>query len=152
MGRNRLPDKIKKLRGTDQPCRMNKVDLGIITKLPKPKKEWSKTIRDIYKSLGTSLVASKILTATNLPMFVSYCIEIGVYLESADKYCSVESRVELSDTGRSLVSGYAYAQKMALQNARELGREFGFTSATIEKIRNNNNKNDNDGFSNFLKS
>jgi phage terminase small subunit len=134
MGRNKLPDSIKQLRGTDQPCRMAKVDLGNISKLPPPNKAWSKTIKDIYKTLGKSLLATKILTATNLPQFVSYCVEVGVYLEGAEKYNSVESRVEVNDKGRSMVSGYAYAQNMALQNAIKLGREFGFTPATVTKI------------------
>lgn len=133
---------------------MSKVDLGIISKLPKPDPEWSKTIKDIYKQLGKSLLASKILTPTNLPQFVSYCIEVGVYLESAGKYCSVEKRVDKITTpsgNRTIVSGHTYAANMALQNALKIGREFGFTPATVNRI-GVRVKEDGDDFSKFLKS
>jgi P27 family predicted phage terminase small subunit len=154
MGRSKLPDKIKQLRGTDQKCRMSNVDFGDLQKLPAPPKTFSKTSKRIYKTLGASALASGILTATNLPQFVAYCNEIGIYMDANDTFDTLESRVEAGggmNGTRTFVSGMQRIADGALQKALKIGREFGFTPATVNRI-GGKVKEDGDDFSKFLNS
>lgn len=152
MGRNKLPDRIKQIRGTDQKCRMSKVDLGQMEKLPPPPKHFSKTCKKIYKSLGAGILASKVLSPTNLPQFVAYCQEIGIYLDANEEMGTLAKRIEHGEGTRTFVSGMQRVAALALKNALAIGKEFGFTPATVNRIGGIVKKEDGDDFDKFLKS
>ena len=154
MGRNRLPDKIKDLRGTSQPCRKTKSDFKTISKLPPPPPYFSKTAKKIYKTVGANILSAKILTPSNLPQFVAYCNEIAIYFDANEEISTLAGRVEemSNESGsRTFPSGMQRVAAMALQSALKLGREFGFTPATVSRIGVTGKK-DNDEFSNFMNS
>lgn len=157
MSKSKLPEKIKKLRGTDQPCRKSdEIDFDIIVKLPAPPKYFSSTAKSIYSTVGKSLVKARVLTLVNLTHFVQYCNETAIYMDSSAELSNVNNRIEqVTDKQGNTTTQVAAMSKVAttaLQNALRLGREFGFTPASIGRIQSRVVKSKEDDFSKFLNS
>ena len=95
VGRKKIPDQVKILHGTNQPCRMNenKPDYEIVKKLPPAPRWFSKLGKRIYRNLGKELLQKNILTALSIPMFIAYCREISIYLEIEMEFLTMEDRI-----------------------------------------------------------
>ena len=77
-GRKKISDASKRLRGTDQPCRMDEsVPATIATAVVSlPKSGLKGTAKKIYALVGTEMLSKGLLDVVNIELLVAYCREI----------------------------------------------------------------------------
>jgi P27 family predicted phage terminase small subunit len=132
MGRNKIPTKIKELKGTAQPCRIEKNEMQVAEVVEMPQapsflnddgaKEWA---------LVTNELANiKMLHLTDLSILSAYCNEIGTYHAIAKELGGNYTERTYDKDGKlraSKVSPKYKVMQAALQNAIKLASKFGFT-------------------------
>ncbi len=138
-GRKSIPDSQKKMKGTSQPCRMDKSDIEIpvIVKLPPPK-NLGPTGKKIYKSAGQLLVNLNVLNILNLPTFHQYCKETELYYDVMEKMPNTSDLIhDIRDKQGNLTTQVKALRKIAesaLANSKTLAGEFGLTPSAQSKI------------------
>lgn len=138
-GRKSTSDSQKRMKGTDQPCRLSGSDkvLPAITKLPPPRGLTPKG-RKIYRQVGNTLMNLGILNEINFIHFFQYVKETELYLITMDEMPTPGHMVHELETK----SGDVYTQvramrkiaQDALSNSRSLAAEFGLTPQAQAKI------------------
>ena len=136
-GRKKVPDEVKKLRGTDQPCRkQNNVDkFDVLDNLPKVK--LAGTAKKIFKIVATELMCKQLLDNVGLDLLVAYAQEMALY---SDMMCAL--RVEGYVIKKKVKEGVFTTSinpkrklaESALANAQKLSSEFGFTPASRNRV------------------
>lgn len=93
MGRPRLPTKLKLLKGTAQPCRMNKNEPNPEAGMPEPPEHLSERAAKVYPHVAKMLLDMKVLTVSD-----------GMALEGlCQAYCDWRAAVEfLEERGSSV--------------------------------------------------
>ena len=79
-GRKKLPDSIKALRGTDQPCRTSNapaVQTSTVIKLPKVGLKG--TAKKVFAVVATELMHNNLLDVYGVDMVVAYAREMALY-------------------------------------------------------------------------
>ena len=94
-GRKKISDASKRLRGTDQPCRMDGavVPVNPVAALPKAK-GLKGTAKKLYQLVGTELASKGLIDAANIDLLLAYCREMALYQTYEDAYEMLESQVE----------------------------------------------------------
>jgi len=84
-GRNSTPQALKKIRGTDQPCRSNSdsVDIPIVTKMPSTPKFLSKRGGDLYRSMGKEMMDLGLITNLSVPGYAIMVDALARYIDLA---------------------------------------------------------------------
>lgn len=147
-GRKPIPNAIKVLKGTDQPCRLREeVVYEKITKIPSAPDYMCAAGRKVYKITAQQLADKGILDVVNINAVMMYANEMGKYIEAEKKLSEPEnSRIvkEISDKG-----GVRYVRnpldKMAseyLANAKMWAVELGITPASASKVKIEEKKNE----------
>lgn len=139
-GRKITSDQVKKMKGTDQPCRLtetNAVGIPCISKLPPPKNLGS-TGKKIYRSAGVLLLNLNVLNVLNLPQFYQYCKETELYYDiMRDMPSNQELIHDVTDKEGNLTTKVKALRKIAesaLVNSKALAAEFGLTPSAQAKI------------------
>jgi P27 family predicted phage terminase small subunit len=139
-GRKAISDQAKRMKGTDQPVRMNgntNVGIPVITKLPPPK-NLSATGKKIYRSAGSLLLSLNILNVLNLPQFYQYCKETELYYDIMNEMPTTEELIhDVTDKQGNLTTKVKALRKIAetaLGNSKMLAAEFGLTPSAQAKI------------------
>jgi P27 family predicted phage terminase small subunit len=140
-GRKALPDNAKKMKGTDQPCRVSgQADdqyLPTVTKLPVAR-DLGKHGRKLYKHVGTMLMNLGILNEINFTHFYQYVRETELYLLTMENMPTVEEMIhDITDKQGNVTTKVKAMRKIAqdaLSNSRSLGAEFGLTPQSHSKI------------------
>lgn len=127
-GRKQIPDEIKKLKGTAQPCRLRPDALKVkdLVNLPTAHKSLKGEAKDIYEDVGHKLLSIGILNSVNIGNFVVYCYLMGRVSKLATLLNDVND-----------VDDMAKVQKMhsdTVKNARMLAVEFGLTPSSSGKV------------------
>ena len=79
-GRKKLPDSIKALRGTDQPCRMtDKPAVQGATVIKLPKVGLKGTAKKVFAVVATELMHNNLLDVYGVDMVVAYAREMALY-------------------------------------------------------------------------
>lgn len=127
-GRKIIPDEIKRLKGTAQPCRMrpNSPKIRDLVQLPEPHKSLKGEAKEIYLDTGQKLLQIGILNSVNLGTFVVYCFYLGLSL----KYQSMLHEAEDIDSAGKIQRLYSDAVK----NVRMMAVEFGITPSSAGKV------------------
>jgi P27 family predicted phage terminase small subunit len=138
-GRPPKPNAIKKLSGTDQPCRIKKeLDFGMITKIPSAPKYMNKHAKKLYRTTTEKLAALGILNEVNLPMVVGYANEMGLYWETQfdiqDKG-QYETITDKQGNKRTVISERVKNANTHLANAKSYAVELGITPASAHKVK-----------------
>ncbi len=150
-GRNRLPDVVKKMKGTDQPCRMNsdQVEYDKITEIPKAPSYLNSEAKKVYKVTAGQLASIGILDVVNINTVMLYASEMGKYIQALKdlkklsrlklENIEIQSCIEftIDRKGRPGLARTAL-DKMAteyLDNARKLASELGITPASASKVK-----------------
>lgn len=160
-GRKAKPTALKLLSGTAQPCRTNKQDMKSekLQKAPPPPKWFSAIAKKIYKDTTRQLLASKVLTPSDLQMLVAYCQEYANYLEIMEKFQPdkegnlKEERIVSTETKRGTFKQVNPLLKIAqssLEKAKSIGVEFGLTPSSRSRVSPVKEQ-DEDDFVKFLK-
>lgn len=138
-GRKPTSNKLKELKGTNQPSRMREeLDLGTITKVPPPPKYFNKYAKREYKNVATKLIAQNILNEVNVVLVAAYANEIGKYYAAEEELSKDASRVITQHSAQSSKEVRNPLDRMAteyLDNAKRLAIELGITPASSSKIK-----------------
>lgn len=143
-GRKPLPDAVKKLRGTDQPCRMSGVvdtadkitDIKMITSTARLKLLPTKRAKDIFKSKANQLIAMGVLTMMDIE-------HLAVYANSLDVLFSCMEGMREAATPKhnkdGELIGYVPRPEIAMykqmvEHVNRIGAEFGFTPMSRQRI------------------
>jgi len=127
-GRKPLPNQLKVLKGTDQPCRMrDDVSVEKVSKMPPPPKWLGDTARKLYKTKSQFLIGAGIISVGDIEMFVTFCHEFGRYIETAEKLSEVNHSAVLSEKQEQLYWRLTKINRDSFDRARSLAGEFGFT-------------------------
>lgn len=134
-GRKKLPNEVKALRGTDQPCRMTEqAEANSITALPRSGLKG--TAKKIFELVGTELIHKNLLELVSLDLVVAYSREMGLY---HDMMREVEKEgttieVETKNGTTTIINPKRKVAESALANAKAIAVEFGFTPASRNRV------------------
>ena len=147
-GRKKLPDNIKALRGTDQPCRMSEkpaVQTAMVVKLPKVGLKG--TAKKIFAVVATELMHNNLLDVYGVDMIVAYAREMALYHDMMTEVEREGVTIEVV-TKNGVVTQINPKRKVAegaLASAKSLATEFGMTPSSrsrVSAILNGNERKD----------
>lgn len=144
-GRRAISDEQKRLRGTDQPCRLREpagtvsesvtlLTPSTLSSLLKPGLKG--TAKKVYTLVATELLNRGVLDPLSSDLIVAYCREMALYhdmmrdLEREGVTVTVETKagsIEQVNPKRKIAEG-------ALSAARALASEFGLTPASRARV------------------
>ena len=136
-GRKKLPDSIKALRGTDQPCRMNDkpaVQTSTVIKLPKVGLKG--TAKKVFAVVATELVHNNLLDVYGVDMVVAYAREMALYHDMMSDIEKEGVTIEVM-TKTGVVAQINPKRKIAegaLAAAKSLAVEFGMTPSSRSRV------------------
>lgn len=136
-GRKSTPVALKKLRGTDQPCRINDNQpvYDKVTKLP-PAPAWmTKTAKGIYKTKGKELIAIGIIEIVDLDMFLSYCIEYGRYIDVSKELAGIPLMSVLDAHSEIVYRKLVSERNASWEKAKAIASQFGFTPSSRSSLK-----------------
>lgn len=141
-GRKKLPDAIKRLNGTNQPCRMSgdKPIFQLVDKMP-PAPEWmSETGKRVYTDVVKSMIELGLLTVPNFALLVAYAHMLGVHVEAEEMMKNKGRYMPVKDgegrTVKIIIAPHHRVSMDALDRALRIGAEFGLTPSAQTKIMN----------------
>ena len=140
-GRKTISDSQKRLRGTDQPCRMTENSLpaaattgGAITSLPESGLKG--TAKKVYSLVATELMNRGILDVLSADLVIAYCREMALYqdmmrdLEKEGMTVSIETK----NGTVSQINPKRKIAESALSSAKSLAAEFGLSPASRARV------------------
>ena len=136
-GRKKLPDNIKALRGTDQPCRMSDkpaVQTAMVVKLPKVGLKG--TAKKIFAVVATELMHNNLLDVYGVDMIVAYAREMALYHDMMSDIEKEGVTIEVV-TKNGVVTQINPKRKVAegaLASAKSLATEFGMTPSSRSRV------------------
>ena len=154
-GRPKILDEVKKLRGTDQPCRMSGnsdsaeklISIEQITSTAKLKVLKTKRSKDIFKTKANQLIALGVLTELDLEHLALYAFSLDFV------FTCMTNIMDNVDTGERMLDGVSGKEVSMMFKAfdyvNRLGAEFGFTPMSRQKI-NQSPKEEEDELAQFL--
>ena len=136
-GRKKTSDLEKKLRGTDQPCRMEASVPAVAPAMDVlPKVKLKGTAKKIYTVVGTELMSKGLLDMVSMDLVVSYCREMALYqdmMHALDK----EGYTVFVETKNGTVEQVNPKRKIAesaLDKAKSIAAEFGISPASRARV------------------
>ena len=139
MGKRALPTEIKKAKGTLRLCRTNPSEPQYpkVSGLPDPPLFLNEVGKQLYYETGNILIASGVLKVVNVPLLVTYCKEMEIYIDACEKINSssmVRSVLIRTDQKVWQINPYRKIMNDALSNMLAIAREFGLTPASSSKV------------------
>ena len=136
-GRKKTSDASKRLRGTDQPCRMDGelVPMAPATTLPKAK-GLKGTAKKLYQLVGTELASKGLIDAVNIDLLVAYCREMALYQDMMKDQETEGYTIEVPTKTGSItqVNPKRKIAENALVAAKTLASEFGLSPASRARV------------------
>lgn len=141
-GRRPVPNVIKMLRGTDQPCRINK-------KEPKPKSDniampagMSKQAQKHWDLVSKQLKEAGILTNLDVHALEIYCESYALWKDATDKI-NTHGAVVKGNNGFPVRSPYLMVAQRGFDQMRTMLTEFGMTPSSRTRVNSTDEKSDN---------
>ena len=137
-GRKKLSDADKRLRGTDQPCRMDGNLPAVVapaTVLPKAK-GLKGTAKKIYQVVGMELASKGLLDVVNIDLLTSYCREMALYQDMMKDLESEGYTITVATKTGSVtqINPKRRIAENALVAAKTLASEFGISPASRARV------------------
>lgn len=135
-GRKATPTALKKMRGTDQPVRVNKnePDIQLIDKLPAAPKWFSLLAKNIYRNKGKELIAQNVMSSVDLDMFLLYCNEYATYIETSEWMRNINLDDKLSESQTERYKRVRQQNQQAWERSKSIAIEFGFTPSARSRV------------------
>ena len=136
-GRKKIPDEVKSLRGTDQPCRVaGQAPASGTTVVALPKTGLKGTAKKVFAIVATELINKNLLDVVGVDLVVAYCREMGLY---HDMMRDIEREGVTVDvvTKNGVVTQINPKRKVAegaLSAAKALAAEFGMTPSSRSRV------------------
>jgi len=140
IGGKKIPDQLKVLRGTDQPCRMNPDQpvMDKVEKIPRPPRWFSATVKRVYKDVTTQLAEAGILQVVDLQLIIAYCNQYALHIDIERRLAGdLDDRLQDVETKFGEKKEVAPLQRIsneALKRAHALASEFGLTPVARARI------------------
>lgn len=142
-GRKPIPDAVKVMRGTDQPCRMSGDDgvekiesINQITSCSRMKLLPTKRAKEIFKTKANQLIALRVLTELDLEHLAVYANSLDVLFTCLDGMRRPAE--EKYDKNGNLIGYIAPPElglyKQMVEHVNKIGAEFGFTPLSRQRI------------------
>lgn len=158
-GRKKQPDQLKRLKGTDQPCRMTGDMLPgegsaikEVYKLPPAPKILNKWGKRVYRKLGASFAQVGVVNDYTINSFIILCNEMGTYLEIEEELKELDKRYDIvfdkNGNSRTVPSALHKMSRDLFASSVKMLTEFGLTPASISRLTVKDN--DDDGFDDFI--
>lgn len=144
-GRKTIPNELKKLRGTDQPCRMRDelntekvTDIGQIVSAKELKVLKTKRSKQIFKDKANQLIELKLLTELDYEQLALYAHSLDVAFECIEQLAKNGKFVEVHDENgilqRIIENPYLKLYNSMISICVKIGSEFGFTPVSRMKL------------------
>lgn len=142
-GRKALSDEQKRLRGTDQPCRMKEGNLPAVVQHPNgtlatiPKTKLKGTAKKVYTLVATELASRGALDILSTDLVVAYCREMALYHDMMSDLEKEGMTIELEGKNDAVITQINPKRKIAegaLSAAKTLATEFGLTPASRARV------------------
>lgn len=136
-GRKKIPNEVKSLRGTDQPCRVaGQAPASGTTVVALPKTGLKGTAKKVFAVVATELINKNLLDVVGVDLVVAYCREMGLY---HDMMRDIEREGVTVDvvTKNGVVTQINPKRKVAegaLSAAKALAAEFGMTPSSRSRV------------------
>ena len=136
-GRKKLPDELKSLRGTDQPCRMERGKTPTVTSVVSlPRSSLKGTAKKVFEGVATELIHNRLLDVAGVDLVVAYAREMGLYhdmMRAVEKEgYTIEIATKFGTT--TVVNPKRKVAESALANAKSLASEFGLTPSSRHRV------------------
>ena len=137
-GRKKIPNGVKALPGTDQPCRMEggNTPTAPATVTSIPRCGLKGTARKVFEVVATELVNNRLLDIVGVDLVVAYAREMGLYHDTMRELekegYTIEVETKFGST--TLVNPKRKVAESALANAKALAVEYGFTPASRSRV------------------
>lgn len=135
-GRKKLPDTVKALRGTDQPCRTGAEVPGVMVVASLPKCGLKGTAKKVFEVVASQLIATNVLDVLGVDLVIAYAREMALYHDTMRKLdtedCTIDVVTKFGKT--KIVNPKRKVAESALSNAKMLAAEFGLTPASRGRI------------------
>jgi P27 family predicted phage terminase small subunit len=132
-GRKPLPTNLKVLRGTDQPCRINKDEPQVPTNRITPPAGLSAVAKKHWKKILPQLRAAKIITNIDATAFAAYCETYATWQHAVDQIAKYGSVIK-GEKGFPVCSPYVTIADKTLRQMRDFLTEFGMTPSSRTRI------------------
>ena len=140
-GRKTISDSQKRLRGTDQPCRMTDENLpatvsNSVTLSSLPKSGLKGTAKKVYTLVATELMNRGALDVLSSDLIIAYCREMALYhdmMRDLEKE-GMTITVETKNGSVSQVNPKRKVAESALSAAKSLASEFGLSPASRARV------------------
>ncbi|HNX12823.1 MAG TPA: phage terminase small subunit P27 family [Paludibacteraceae bacterium] len=144
-GRKSLPNEIKKLRGTDQPCRVKETidvpkvgDISQVINVSKLKVLKTKRAKQIFKEKANQLIALQILTEIDFEQLAIYAHSLDTLFDCIDNITASGKFSEVHDENgrilRFIQNPYLKLYQDMVQICSKIGSEFGFSPVSRMKL------------------
>lgn len=136
-GRKKIPDELKSLRGTDQPCRMTGGAVSAGTAVAAlPRSGLKGTAKKVFEVVATELIYKCLLDVVGVDLVVAYAREMGLYhdmmRETEKEGYTIE--VMTKHGTATVVNPKRKVAESALANAKALAAEFGLTPSSRSRV------------------
>ena len=136
-GRKKTSDETKRLRGTDQPCRMDGATVPVLATAALPKAKGLKgTAKKLYQVVGTELASKGLLDVVNLDLLLAYCREMALYKDMMKELETEVYTVKVATKNGSItqINPKRKIAENALIAAKTLAAEFGISPASRARV------------------
>jgi P27 family predicted phage terminase small subunit len=144
-GRKALPNAVKKLRGTDQPCRMNEtIDVPAIGSIDqvvdvrKLKVLKTRRSKQIFKEKANQLIRLKILTEIDFEQLAIYANSLDMLFDCIDELSKGKFQEVHDENGRVLrfiQNPYLKLYREMIDVVNRIGSDFGFSPVSRMKLK-----------------
>ncbi len=159
MGKGRKPisNALKKLKGTDQPCRMREeMVFDKITEIPNPPSYLCMEAKKVFRVTAQQLADKGILDVVNINTVLLYASEMGKYIETEKNLKRHGRTTEVRNKDGILMKVIRNPlDRMAseyLANATRLASELGITPASASRVKISGKDDEGDEFDKFMNS
>lgn len=149
-GRKKLPDSVKVLRGTDQPCRSGTEVPGVMVVSSLPKSGLKGTAKKVFEVVASQLIATNVLDVLGVDLVIAYAREMALYhdtmreVEAEGFVLYPEEKLSVKENGPAIevatkrgvpfINPKRKVAESALSNAKMLAAEFGLTPSSRGRI------------------
>lgn len=159
MGKGRKPisNALKKLKGTDQSCRMREeMAFDKITEIPNPPSYLCMEAKKVFRVTAQQLADKGILDVVNINTVLLYASEMGKYIETEKNLKRQGRTTEVRNKDGILMKVIRNPlDRMAseyLANATRLASELGITPASASRVKISGKDDEGDEFDKFMNS
>lgn len=138
-----VPTALKRLKGTDQPCRTNDMEPEPSTEIVKP--PLSESASEKWDEIVKVLQDCKVMTAADQDTLAHYC-ESWVLLQNAYKEC-LQNSIIYDEHGIPQMNPIHRMQQQYFKQTLDAARELGLTPASRTKVKTTEKKKGDTGFS-----